>query len=113
MKAIGIFLLIIVLLVAALAFAFGAEWLGIAWKGYFGPKHAAVEREVFKSTRGFTEGKAQQLSKMRMEFLRMKPDDVTGKRAIASTVRHTFSDFDPSTLNTELRGFLNQMLNYR
>ena len=83
MKAIGIFLLVVVLLVATLAFAFGAEWLGIAWKGYFGPKHAAVEREVFKQTRSFTEGKAQELSKRRIEFLRLSTDDVNGKRAIA------------------------------
>ena len=113
MKAIGIFLLVIVLLVGMLSLAFGAEWLGIAWKGYFGPKHAAVERQVFKQTRGFTEGKAQQLSKMRMEFMRMKDDDVNGKRAIASTVRMQFAEFNPETLNPELRRFLNQMMNYR
>ncbi len=113
MKAIGIFLLVILLLVGVLSLAFGAEWLGIAWKGYFGPKHAEVERQVFKQTRSFTEGKAQELSKMRMEFLRMADDDVNGKRAIASTVRHAFADFDPSTLNPELRRFLNQMMNYR
>jgi len=113
MKTIGIFLLVILLLVGVLSLAFGAEWLGIAWKGYFGPKHAAVEREVFKQTRSFTEGKAQELSKLRMEFLRMPDTDVNGKRAIASTIRHTFSDFDPSTLNPELRGFLSQMMNYR
>ena len=113
MKAIGIFLVAVVLLAAMLSLAFGAEWLGIAWKGYFGPKHAAVERKVFMETRSFTEGKAQELSKLRMEFLRMTDEDVNGKRAIASTIRHMFSDFDPNTLNPELRMFLNQMMNYR
>ena len=113
MKAIGIFLVAVVLLAAMLSLAFGAEWLGIAWKGYFGPKHAAVERQVFKQTRSFTEGKAQELSKLRMEFLRMTAEDVNGKRAIASTIRHNFADFDPSTLNPELRGFLSKMMNYR
>ena len=113
MKIFVTILLVIVLFIGMFAFAFGAEWLGIAWKGYFGPKHAAVERQVFKQTRSFTEGKAQELSKLRMEFLRMTAEDVNGKRAIASTIRHNFADFDPSTLNPELRGFLSKMMNYR
>ncbi|MBT6051388.1 MAG: hypothetical protein HOG49_31690 [Candidatus Scalindua sp.] len=113
MKAIGIFLLVVLLLGVMLSFAFGAEWLGIAWKGYFGPKHAAVERKIFKETRSFTEGKAQDLSKIRTEFMRLKPEDVSGKKALAGIVRMNFADFDPSTLNPELRRFLTQMMNYR
>jgi len=113
MKAIGIFFGVVLLIGVMLSFAFGAEWLGLKWKGYFAPKHAAVDREVFKQTRSFTEGKAQELSKLRMEFMRMKPDDESGRKALASIVRMNFADFNPETLNPELRRFLNQMMNYK
>jgi len=45
--------------------------------------------------------------------MRLKPEDVSGKKALAGIVRMNFADFDPSTLNPELRRFLTQMMNYR
>ncbi len=90
---------------AMIVFAFGAEFGSLKWQGYFAPKHAAVDREVFKQTRSFTEGKLQELTKYRLEYLREK--DSTAKEAIASTIRHQFADFDANHLtDAELRSFL-------
>ena len=91
-----------------LSVAFGLEWAGIKWYGFFGPKHAAVRREVFKQTRSYNEGKEQELIKLRLEYL--QANDVEAKRAIASTIRHSFADYDESLLDSsELRAFLKQI----
>jgi len=109
MRTIGYVAMGIVILALMLSLAFGLEWAGIAWKGFFGPKHAAVEREVFKQTRQFTEGKIQDLSKHRLEYFREK--DETSKKAILSTIRIQFADFDRSSLkNPELESFLKHVM---
>jgi len=109
MKVIGIIVTAILSIAALIALAFVLELGGLKWDMYFGPKHAAVEREVFKQTRQFTEGKIQELTKHRLEYFRTKDD--LDKRAIASTVRHAFADFDRSSLkNPELESFLKHMI---
>lgn len=101
-------ILIIVLLVSL---AFGAEWLGIKWKGFFGPKHANVEREIFLETRSFNSGVAQQLAKYRHEY--MATDDPDEKEAIKSTVRTMFAEVNPENIdNLELRQFFNTCMGY-
>jgi hypothetical protein len=108
MKKIGYVLLVILTLIVMASLAFGLEWAGIAWKGYFGPKHEAVRREVFKQTRSYNEGKEQELLKYRVEYMRSKDDDE--KKAIASTVRLAFADYDENLLDSaELRSFLKDM----
>jgi hypothetical protein len=95
-------------LVLMLSLAFGLEWAGIKWYGYFGPKKEAVRREVFKETRSYNEGKEQELVKLRMEYLLAK--DENAKRALASTIRHLFADYDESLIDSaELRAFLKQI----
>ncbi len=107
MKVFGYIVLVVLVLVAMASLAFGLEWAGIAWKGYFGPKHEAVRREVFKQTRSYNEGKEQELLKYRFEYMRA---DEAGKKAIASTVRLAFADYDENLLDSaELRSFLKDM----
>jgi len=108
MKIVGSIAAGIVVLVILLSVAFGLEWAGIKWYGFFGPKRAAVRREVFKQTRSYNEGKEQELLKLRLEYLQAQNDE--SKRAIASTIRHLFADYDESLLDSvELRAFLKQM----
>lgn len=95
MKAIGIVATGIVVLAIMLSLAFGLEWAGIAWKGFFGPKHAAIEREVFKQTRSYNEGKAQELAKLHFEYMRAKPED---RPAIVAMVRHAFAEYDETLI---------------
>ena len=108
MKVVMWIVLFVVGIVLIGSFAFGMEWAGLKWKGYFAPKHEAVRREVFKQTRSYNEGKEQELLKYRIEYIRSK-DDIE-KKAIESTIRHAFADYDEDLLDSEeLRQFLAQM----
>jgi len=102
---IGAILGVIVMFVLMLSLAFGAEWLGIGWKGYFGPKHQDVERKIFRSTQSFNRGAETQLADYRLQYLREK--DPVVKSAILSTVRSQFADVDPAKVaNPDIRSFL-------
>lgn len=108
MKKVAGVLLGIVTIVLLLFAVFGLEWAGIKWYGFFAPKKAAVRREVFKQTRSYNEGKEQELIKLRLEYLRESNADA--KRAIASTIRHAFADYDENLLDSEeLRAFLKEI----
>ena len=68
-------------------------------------RRKAVRREVFKQTRSYNEGKEQELIKYRLEYIRAKTD--VEKKAIASTIRHAFADYDENLLDSdELRRFI-------
>lgn len=91
-------------LVLAGSFAFGATWLGIEWRGFFGPKRAEVDRRIFEETRSYQHGKAQDLARYRLQYLRADSDE--DRDAIASTVRMQFAEFDVESLpQPELREF--------
>lgn len=107
MKKFGYVMLGLGLIIFLIGAAFGLEWLGIKWKGFFGPKHEAVRREVFKQTRSYNEGKEQELLKLRLEYMRASEED---KAALASTIRHQFADYDENLIDSsELRSFLKQI----
>ncbi|MDP3880726.1 MAG: hypothetical protein Q8Q32_00900 [bacterium] len=90
--------------------AFGATWLGIEWRGFFGPKKAAVEREIFEQTPSYVHGMKQDLVKYRFEWLRAKEDPET-RSGIESTVRMRFAQFDPKYLeDPELYSFFRQAM---
>jgi hypothetical protein len=108
MKYVGYVALSIVAIIILVSAAFGLEWAGIKWKGFFGPKHAAVERKVFKQTRSYNEGKEQELIKLRLEYLRAQSEDE--KKAIAGTIRHLFADYDENLIDSpELQAFLRKI----
>jgi len=108
MKIIGYIAVGLVVFIILLSTAFGLEWAGIKWYGFFGPKREAVRREVFKQTRSYNEGKEQELIKLRLEYLKAQNEEA--KRVIASTIRHSFADYDESLLDSdELRAFLKQI----
>ncbi len=108
MRYVGYVALSIVIIVLLLSAAFGLEWAGIKWYGFFGPKKEAVRREVFKQTRSYNEGKEQELIKYRLDYLRAQSEDE--KKAIASTIRHSFADYDENLIDSpELQSFLRKM----
>ena len=101
----GGFLGIVVFLAVMFSLAFGAEWIGIKWEGYFGPKHADVERTIYRETQSFNRGAETQLADYRLQYIREK--DVVAKEAIMVTVRSQFADVDPSNIsNPDIRSFL-------
>jgi hypothetical protein len=95
-------------LIVMIALAFVLELGGLKWKSYFAPKHEAVRREVFKETRSFNEAKLQELTKYRLEYIRAT-DDIE-KKALESTIRHQFADYDTQKLPYELEVFLKDVL---
>jgi hypothetical protein len=108
MKILGYVSLGIICLVMIASLAFGLEWAGIKWTGFFGPKREAVRREVFKQTRSYNEAKEQELLKYRLEYLRATDD--ADREALAGTIRMAFADYDESLLdNIELKIFLKQI----
>lgn len=108
MKKIGYVLLGLLALALLAGAAFGLEWAGIKWYGFFGPKRAAVRRQVFKQTRSYNEAKEQELLKYRLEYMRATED--ADKKAIASTIRMGFADYDEKLLDSEeLRTFLREI----
>jgi hypothetical protein len=95
-------------LVLLIVVAFGLGLGGLQWRMFFGPRHEAVRREVFKQTRSFNEGKEQDLVKYRLEYLRADSD--SDRTALASTIRHAFADYDENLIDSlELRQFLREI----
>ena len=88
--------------------AFGLEWLGIGWEGFFGPKRENVRRQVFEETQSFNQGKQQDLAKYFLEYKRA--EDEVDRKAIQSVVQSQFSYVDADNVNSpELRSFLKKM----
>ncbi len=105
MKTFGYVMLGLLILAVLLCAAFGLEWAGIKWYGFFGPKREAVRREVFKQTRSYNEGKLQELVKAKYEY-ESATDDIA-KKAIASAIRHSFAEYDENLIESvELKNFL-------
>jgi len=88
---------------------FGAGILDLKWMEYFGTRREGVRRKIFKETRSYNEAKLQQLSKYRLEYLRAEGSDE--RRAIASTIRHSFADYNSDELPDELKKFLDEVRN--
>lgn len=96
----GVVLLIagvVVLIPVLLAASFGLTWLGIEWRGFFGPKRQAVEREIFEQSPSYIHGKIQDLARYRHEYMTAETDEQ--RDAIASTVRLQFAQFDVRSLD--------------
>ena len=87
--------------------AFGVRWGSLQYNKYFAVQEEDVRREVFKATRSYNQGMVQQLSKYRLEYLeKQREDDVEGAKAIASTIRHQFSEYNHEQLPAELSNFV-------
>lgn len=95
-------------LIFCIGIGIGLDYLGFKWWSFIEPKKEKMKREIFLNTRSYNEGKAQDLVKLRMEYLRTK--DKTEREVIASTIRHMFAEYDENKINSiELRDFLKQI----
>jgi len=95
---------IVMLIVIVIIGLIVLEFAGLGWTKFFAPKWEGVKREVFEATKSYNEGKEQDLLRYRLEYLRAdSPED---KEALASTIRHMFTDYDVNKLSPELRSFL-------
>lgn len=95
-------------LAALLSLLFGLTWLGIEWRGFFGPKRQAVERRIFEETPSYIHGMRQDLVRYRHQWITADDEE---KRAIESTVRMRFAQLDPKHIEDPvMRGFLDHCL---
>ncbi len=91
-------------LVALFVLCFGLTWMGVEWRGFFGPKRQVIEREIFEETPSYRHGKIQDLTRYRFQYMKATSDEA--RAAIASTVRLQFAQFDVASLDqAELREF--------
>lgn len=110
MKTSKIVLICFLVLVGLIGLSWGAEYLGIIRMGIFAPMKENVRREVFENTQSYVEGKRQELSKDRLEY--MKTNDLQTKGAIQMKVASSCANLDPEKItDLELRRFLICMKN--
>lgn len=87
---------------------FGLEFGSIKLNGVLKVERANVERQVFKSTKSYNEGMANDLANFKFEY-EMSRDEVE-RMAIRRFIIDKYSDFDESKLqNYNLKQFLIQM----
>ncbi len=97
------------ILVTVLGLGFWLRYLWIVQYGFFAPMQKNVERKVFENTQSYIEWKRQELNKYRLEYITTKDEEV--KNAIKMTILQSFSNFDKTKLDYELRIFLNSLYN--
>lgn len=98
--------LAIVVIIVALVFAIGG--LGLAYKAYFAPKHANVDRQVYEQSQSYVHGKIQDLAKYKQEY--DKTDSPVERQAIQTLINQQFAQFDSSKIvDSNLRKFLVNM----
>ena len=96
------------ILILLIAIALGSDYLGQQWFKIIEPMKEDARHEVFKKTRSYNEAKLQELSRYRLQYLTSK--DPIAKEAIASTIRHTFAEYDESQISSaELRSFIKKI----
>jgi hypothetical protein len=100
MKTIGWIATAVVAAVVAYSLAFGMTWMGLKWRGFFGPRFAAVEREVFMQTRSYNQGMIQQLARYHVQYI--DEENEVAKAAIRNTVRTMFSEYNPESIPNEI-----------
>ena len=103
MSKAGIVLRVIGVTLFLIALGFAAELMGLHWFRYFQPKWENAKHEAFKNTRPYNEGKLQELTRYRADYMRSK--DPVERAAIASTVRHAFAEYDEARLPPALADF--------
>lgn len=96
----------VVALVLLFGIGLGGRYLAMRVERWFGPREQSIQREIFRETRSYDEGKLQELVRYRLQHARADSD--VERAAIESAVRHAFAEYDASRLPPELRNFVHQ-----
>lgn len=91
----------------ALSFVFG--WTDILFTKTVGKAQQNANREVFEQTQSYVEGKRQELTKYRLEYMQSKT--AQDSNAIKMTILQDFANFDNTKLPPELKSFLESLQN--
>ena len=102
----GILLAIAVLI----AIIWGGSYMGLKHKQTFGVAHKDADREIFKQSATYNEGKLDDLAKYRLDMI--KAEDDVERSAIADMVNLIYANYDKSKIeNRDLREFLEDCQN--
>jgi len=96
-------MLVIGVIILGVAGLFGLQMLGFASFSFFAPKMAEVQNEVFHNTQAYTDGMANDLGDLKIQY-EMAPDQGR-KDSIRAIIRQRFASYDKSKLPSELRDF--------
>ena len=98
---------VIAALVIMFSLAFGLKWAGIQWRGFFGPREAAVEREIYESTPSYVHGMIMDLANYHHEWENSEGDE---RVAIEALVRQRMIQLNPDDIkDTDLRDWYNKV----
>ena len=90
-----------------LALTVGFGLFGLEWRQFFEPRRAEIDRQVFEQTPSFVHGKAQHITRLRIDYERAKSD--VHRSAIRSTILHEASTIDAELLPAGIRQFLRSL----
>ena len=88
------------------ALGLGGRWVNLKVEGWFAPREADVQREVFENTKAYNEGKEQELLKTWKEYQTTKDEDT--RAALRAYVTHAFADYPIDRLDPELQKFVRE-----
>ena len=104
LKSISIGILILALVV-------GLGWLlklnGFMSYQFFAPKVVAVQNQVFHESQAYTDGMANDMADLRLQYLMAK--DAGSKDAIRAVILQRFASYPKDRLSPELRDFYNTL----
>ena len=73
---------------------------------YFAPKYADVQRKVFENTAPYNEGMAEDLNRMKEEYILASKEN---KIALRTQILNQFASYDVRRLPPDLQEFINQL----
>lgn len=91
-------------MISSIALIVGIAILGLEMKRYFAPRNAEIDRQVFEETPSFVHGKAQQIARLRSEYL--MADTEAKKNALRQLIQHEASTIKLELLPNDIRSFL-------
>ncbi len=92
----------LVVIMMGISLAFG--WFDVGYTKTVGKAQQNAERTVFEESQSYVEGKRQEVTKLRHEYLIAKDKDE--KEAIKATLRSSLANFDKSKLDYDLKAFI-------
>lgn len=94
-------LIVGMVLLIALGLRFGNLYI----EGWFAPREANVQREIFENTKSYNEAKEQELLKTYKEYLTA---DESTKDGLKEYVSHAFADYEIERLDVNLQNFVRE-----
>jgi hypothetical protein len=96
--------LVILFLALGVIVSFSIGWFQVAYTSTVGKAQQNAERKVFEQSQSYMEGKRQEVTKLKYEYLTTK--DPQERAAIRATLRSSLANFDLTKLDPDLKAFV-------